>query len=123
MKKIATIAIVVMLFVALIPKLEEVHAGFWATAYDVKFTHYDPWWQPHYGAYFSGAYGSSQYFTGNSGAPSDYGSWHWWGPELHVLLLSKTWLFAPACMTFPNNPSICNDRWDGGRHHAYMAYH
>lgn len=94
------------------------HAGWWSwsTAYQVAFTHWDPWYEPHYGAYFSGCYGRNQYFTGPSGAPADYGSWNWWGNCYGVLLLSKTWLFMPACW------GICADRWDGNHHHAYLFF-
>jgi hypothetical protein len=121
MKKTATVAIIaILLLVALLPKEEEVHAGFWTTASSVQFTHYWPWYEPHYGAYFSGSNGSSQYFTGSSGQPSGYGSWDWWGTRSHVLLLSKSWLFAQACLTWDNNVTTCGDRWTGSSHHALM---
>lgn len=91
-----------------------VSADGWETAYQVAFTHWDPWYEPHYGAYFEGCNGSYQYFTGPSGAPPDYGSWDWWGTCYHVLLLSKSWLFANDC-----GGTTCNDRWDGDYHHAF----
>jgi hypothetical protein len=101
----------------------EAYAGYWTTAYDVAFTHYESWWQPHYGAYFNGAYGSNQYFTGPSGQPAGYSSWNWWGNELHVLLLNKSWLLAPVCYDSSTGNSVCFDRWNGNNHHAYMDYH
>jgi hypothetical protein len=52
--------------------IRPVNAGYWETAYDVKKAYSDPWWNPHYGAFFNGTYGSQQYFTGDSGEPPGY---------------------------------------------------
>ena len=93
------------------------HAGYWITAYSVQFAGWGGG-LPHYGAYFSGSNGSSQYFTGSSGAPAAYSSWDWTGSTNSILLLEKSWLFEIAC-----GWSSCDDRWTGNNHHAYMAYH
>lgn len=99
------------------------NAGYWTTAYAVNFTHWDPWYEPHFGARFSGCQGSQQYFTGSSGQPGGYSSYNWWGTCYYVLLLNKSWLYEPVCGTPPNQLSSCPDRWYGPNHHAYMAYH
>ncbi len=119
------LAIILALGTASIGKVKPVYAGWWSwsTAYNVAFTHWDPWYEPHYGAYFSGCYGRNQYFTGPSGAPADYGSWNWWGNCYGVLLLNKTWLFAPVCWNpIGGSFSPCIDRWDGNHHHAYLYF-
>lgn len=103
--------------------VQTAYAGVWRTAYNIAYAFSDPWYEPHYGAFFSGRYGNAQYFTGPSGDPSDYGSWNWWGSNYNVLLLSKTWLLAPVC-SYPIGGSfqVCTDRWDGNQHHAFMLY-
>lgn len=92
----------------------------WKSAYQVAFTHYSPWWEPHYGAWFNGANGQpgSAVFYGPSGSYSGYAWNNWWGNNLNVELLSKSWLFQGACPT-PHG-SICHDRWTGYYHHANL---
>ncbi len=93
------------------------------TAYQVKFTHNDPWYNPHYGAYFVGAYGipGSAVFHGFSGSYSGYAWNNWWGFYSNVELLSKSWLFAPACY-IGGTPTTCPDRWTGSEHEADFGY-
>jgi len=93
--------------------------GYWLTAYDVDRAFNDGWGIPHYGAFFGGINGNSQYFDGPSGAPSSYGSWDWWGDDHNVLLVEKTWLLALSC-SYYGVPVQCGDRWNGAFHHAYM---
>ena len=88
--------------------VQKVSAGLgWTTAYDVAFTHWDEGW-PHYGAWFPGASGGNQYFTGACGQPAGYSSWDWWGSAYDVLSLEKRWLFSHT------------SAWVGDNHHAYM---
>jgi hypothetical protein len=95
---------------SLITTERSVNAGFWADSYKIQVAFYDPILVPHYGAYFAGALGSQQYFDGPSGQPSGYSSWDWWGQDLAVLLLEKSWLFTHS------------DAWTPSNHHAFMAY-
>lgn len=94
-------------------------SGFQTTAYQVAFTHWDPWYEPHYGAYFQGSYGSGHWFSGPSG---NYSAPHWWGSTLYAALVNKTWLFATACNTgWPSYQWItCADRSNPANHHAEM---
>lgn len=94
-------------------------AGTWRSGYQVAFTHYDPWYEPHYGAYFNGSSGVSgtPYFVGSSGSYSGYAYNNWWGSNHNVMLLSKSWLFALSC-----NFSRCEDRWEGNNHIAYLVH-
>jgi hypothetical protein len=105
--------IAVAVLVSVVGTAGVAYAGYWSTAYKVDVAFNDPWWNPHYGAFQAGCYGSQQYFTGASGAPAEYSSWNWWGGCYNVLLLEKSWLF-----TVPSH----SDRWDGSDHHAWMAY-
>lgn len=94
-------------------------AGTWRAAYQVAYTHNDPWYEPHYGAYFNGASGvvGTPYFVGSSGSYPGYAYNNWWGSNYNVMLLSKSWLFAFSC-----GFSMCNDRWEGNNHIAYLVY-
>jgi hypothetical protein len=98
-------------------------AGHWSTAYKVDVAFWEPWYNPHYGAFHNGSYGTWQYFDGPSGSHPDYGSWDWWGGSRDVLLLEKSWLFASVCF----NPGTgyygpCPDRFASNFHHAWMAW-
>jgi hypothetical protein len=74
--------------------------GWWgsANAYTIAFTHYDPWYMPHYGAWFGASYCYNQHYHGQGGdaqtSPYDGGisNWNWWGTYRNVLLLPKEWL-------------------------------
>lgn len=102
----------------------EASGGYWIRAYDVGLAYHDSWWVPHYGAFFSGSFGSNQYFTGVTGQPSGYSSWNWWSNNQDVLLLEKRWLNREECIYDDSPRQVkCRDRWDGNSHHAYMAYH
>ena len=63
-------------------------------------------WNPHYGAWFIGRNGRSQYFICWY-EPSGYSSWNWWGNNRNVLLLEKKWLF-----------SVGQNGWRPGCHYA-----
>ena len=111
MQKSLLMLVVVGLLVGAVGMLtvQKVSAGLgWTTAYDVKYAFWDA--GPHYGAFFPGASGGNQYFTGASGQPAGYSSWDWWGSAYDVLLLQKRWLFS----------HLGGDPWVGANHHAYM---
>jgi hypothetical protein len=80
------------------------------TAYKVAWTHDDPAFVPHYGAYFASYSCSNYQYVGPGGQPPTP---DWWGTQ-KAALLSKTWLFGP---TWP--PSIHYERWIASNHKAY----
>lgn len=93
--------------------------GWWATvtAYQVAFTHFDPPWEPHYGAWFSSSALSctNPHYLGPGGdaATCDYGcisTWNWWGSPPVVLLTPKSWLNWPWTTSGP--------RWTGSNYQA-----
>jgi hypothetical protein len=59
------------------------------TAYKVALTHYEPWWEPHYGAWFGGYNCTNYRYVGPGSQPP---APDWWGNYHHVALLSKSWL-------------------------------
>jgi len=93
MKKLLLILTLFLLSMSLVPAPPALAGPMHRTADYVGWTHNDPPWEPHWGAFFSGHDGYGQHFTGPSGAPSSYRRWNWWGDYHHVLLLSKSWLW------------------------------
>ena len=68
----------------------------------------DSWNLPHYGAFFNGnRNGCCQWFSGPN-PPSNYNTYHWWGNNLHVLLVEKSWYLAPWNHSNAKNPSFHN---------------
>ncbi|GIK55866.1 MAG: hypothetical protein BroJett015_15290 [Chloroflexota bacterium] len=53
---------------------EEVQ-GYWltTTAYTTGAAFYDPWWRPHYGAFFIGSTGKNQHYLGQVEMPQPAG--------------------------------------------------
>ena len=86
-------------------------------AFQVSFTHYDPWYEPHYGAWFSnsGSMCGGQHYLAESGdattSPFDGGiaNWNWWGTPPNVILTPKTFL---------GWPNMSGPRWDGNNYEA-----
>jgi len=76
--------------------------GFWASlrAYDLRVAYWTGV-EPHYGAFFQGAYGRDQHYLGPGGDNATCGSssgcisfWNWWGTYYSVLLVPKGgWLW------------------------------
>ena len=114
------IMVIAIMFVASIAYTASTAHAEWKAAYQVAYTHTEPWYEPHYGAWFYGAYGQpgSGVFYGPSGSYAGYASNNWWGNNLNVELVSKSWLFSPTCWTFLTGWNICGDRWQGYYHHA-----
>lgn len=77
-------------------------------AYKVAFTHNDPWWEPHYGAWFFGSNGLSYWWIGQGSAPPYP---NWWNTNYNVALLSKTWLFV-----------YNSNGWTASNHKALLLY-
>jgi hypothetical protein len=94
-------------------------SGFVSGAYMGQF--WDPWWRPHTTVGFHARYSTpgTQYFTGPSGQPSDYTSWHWHGQYYHELALSTSWLLAPVCVCM-GQLTPCGDRQTPSNHHAWF---
>jgi hypothetical protein len=97
--------------------------GFWSTtrAYQVAWAFNDPFWVPHYGAWFSGSNGYNQHYLGPGGdaATCNSGSgcissWNWWGSYYAVLLLPKCWLYS-SCIG-----GQIPDRWNPNYYQATM---
>lgn len=98
--------------------------GFWATirAYKVDEA-FRTGIEPHYGAFFQGAWGRNQHYLGPGGDDATCSSskgciryWDWWGPWSAVLLLPKKgWLWCQACCPYDPN---CVARW---RPENYLA--
>lgn len=89
------------------PQQKNVMASYGSSAYQVSFAFYDPWYEPHYGAWFNGNNGSQYHYTGYGMSPP---SPDWWGTNQNVALLSKSWLFG----------AYWADRWNPANHHAVM---
>lgn len=97
-----------------------VPTGFWATirAYDLRVAYWTGI-EPHYGAFFQGAWGRDQHYLGPGGDASTCGSssgciwsWNWWGDWGAVLLVPKRgWLWAEP----PGGP-----RWQPANYQATL---
>lgn len=123
MKLSTTLLLLLTLAVGLsIGSATATYAASWRTAYNVAWVYNDSSGVPHYGAFFTGSNGRSQYFNGPSGAPSNYSSYNWYGGSRNILLLEKRWLFATPfyCVDPMGNPQLCQDRWTGSYHHAIL---
>ncbi len=88
-----------------------------ATANDFKVHHWDPWYEPHYGAYFAGSYVSSITFLGSGGNTATCGSsagcianWNWLDNNSVLLVPKGNWLLAQV-------PWI-GDRWKAYNYQA-----
>lgn len=71
-------------------------------AYDVKIAYWTGI-EPHYGAFFTGGWGTNQHYLGPGGDSATcssgsgcISSWSWWGPSLSTLLVDKTWYFSDS---------------------------
>ncbi len=94
--------------------------GFWTTirAYDLRVAYWTGI-EPHYGAFFQGAYGRDQHYLGPGGDTSTCGSsagciwyWNWWGNWQSVLLVPKGgWLWTEP----PGGP-----RWQPANYQATL---
>lgn len=89
--------------------MKSLQAAWRGPAYQVAYTHSSGWRDliPHYGAWFIGKNGRSQYFN-CFWEPSGYRFWNWWSSDRNVLLLEKRWLASG-----PN-------AWNPGCHYAVM---
>lgn len=86
--------------------------GYWltTTSYRTGVAFWEPWWRPHYGAFFIGRTGRNQHYLGPGGDAATCGTgsgcistWHWWGPALSTLLLDGTWYLSHADRRNPAN--------------------
>lgn len=69
--------------------------------YKCDLAFWDPWYEPHYGAFFGGVMGYGQrYIPG--GAPG-IENWNWWGYQYNVLLIPKTWYWSAPAHRTPSN--------------------
>jgi len=100
--KIVSTLVLLALLTVLTPVVSEAKpllGWFTTTAYKHDVSHYDPWYEAHYAAFFNGDYGKNQHFLGTGGdaatAPYSGGiaAWDWYPPTWQSRLLTpKTWL-------------------------------